>query len=304
MFSDDTFLARWLSGELTDKEKQDFEQDPEHQSYVTLIKDIGALRAPNFNEVKVFKELRSRLSTPQEAKTTIIYWGWLRAIAAVVVLGLSVWSLYPIKEVNVTTGVAENKKLVLPDGSQVSMQGGSALYYAPKLWKKDRTLDLRGEAFFQVKPGRTFTVKSRGGQIEVVGTSFNVVAIGDALAVQCFSGKVRVTDASTQNRQYLLQPGDFVQLHAAENRPLYSKSTNLPKIEQGQCNFYVASLEEVFAKMEAQFNVSIANKEKYQSRRFTGAFRNDNLELALKMVCIPMELRYSLENQLVKIEDK
>lgn len=304
MFSDDTFLARWLSGELTDKEKQDFEQDPEHQSYVALIKSIGALRVPDFDEGRVFKQLRSRLSTPQKANIPIIYRGWLRAIAAVVVLGLSVWSLYPIKEVNIVTGIAEYKKLVLPDGSQVSMQGGSALYYAPKLWKKARTLDLRGEAFFQVKPGRTFTVKSRGGKIEVVGTSFNVVALGDALAVHCFTGKVKVTDASTQNRQYLLQPGDFVQLHAAENKALHVQAVNLPKINQGQSNFLAASLEEVFAKMETQFNVSIANKEKYQSRRFTGAFRNDNLELALKMVCIPMELRYSLKNQLVKIEDK
>jgi hypothetical protein len=95
-----------------------------------------------------------------------------------------------------------------------------------------------------------------------------------------------------------------VQLHAAENKPLYSKSTNLPKIEQGQSSFYAASLKEVFAKMETQFNIAIANKEKYESRRFTGAFRNDNLELALKMVCIPMELRYRLKNQLVEIKDK
>lgn len=304
MFRDDTFLARWLSGELTDKEKQDFEQDPEYPSYLTLVKAVSSLRTPIFEEGKLLMQLRSRLSNQEETNPPVLYWKWLRAVAAVVILGLSVWSLYPIKEVDVITGVAEHKKLILPDGSQVSMQGSTALYYAPKLWKKDRTLDLRGEAFFQVKPGRTFTVKSRGGQIEVIGTSFNVIALGEALAVQCFSGKVKVTDASTQNRQYLLQPGDFVQLHAAENKSLYSKSTNLPKIEKGQCNFYAASLEEVFAKMEAQFNITIANKEKYALRRFTGAFRNDNLEIALKMVCIPMELRYRLENRTVQIEEK
>lgn len=54
--------------------------------------------------------------------------------------------------------------VVLPDGSQEYMNHQSSI-----------TVNLSGEAFFTVKPNEsTFTVSTTHGDIEVLGTEFNV----------------------------------------------------------------------------------------------------------------------------------
>jgi ferric-dicitrate binding protein FerR (iron transport regulator) len=304
MFRDDTFLARWLSGNLSAAEREAFEQNPEYLDYSRLIQYVDKLKTPLFDQDVAFQRLLGKLSPKKATQRPVFQLGWLKIAAAIALFVLAYWSLTPPSSVTIHNTTAQKKDISLPDNSHVLLHGGSTLHYNPKRWSRERSLDLQGEAFFKVKSGSKFTVLGKGGKVEVVGTSFNVITLDSALAVQCYTGKVRVIDVNAQERQFVLNPGDFVQLHATNNKLLQYKIAALPIVEQGESSFYDASFEEVLTKIENQFSVVIPDKEEYQTRHFTGAFPNKNLELALKLVCIPMELQYSIKNRQVLLEKK
>ena len=304
MFRDDTFLARWLSGNLSDSERQEFEGNPEHQAYVSLMNTIDKLEQPAFDEEKSLQNLRKALAEKTTSSRPVTYLPKLAAAAAAAgLLFLFIWFLLPSKGIELHTNSTEIKKITLPDGSQATMQPFAEIQYAPKHWPRNRQLILKGEAFFKVRKGSKFTILSLGGTVEVLGTSFNVITQDSALAVQCFSGKVRVIAYPIKTQTRVLKAGDFIQVHTPKDKPLRSTATTLPIITQGESNFYAASLTEVFSKIESQFGVAIPNKDNYQSRRFTGVFRNGDLEMAIRMVCIPMELTYEINDKLVLISD-
>jgi ferric-dicitrate binding protein FerR (iron transport regulator) len=227
----------------------------------------------------------------------------LLVVAAAALLFLFIWFLLPNKSIELQTNPTEIKKFTLPDGSQATLQPDAEIRYTPKHWPKNRQLILKGEAFFKVKRGSKFTIQSLGGKVEVLGTSFNVLTQDSALSVQCFSGKVRVIGDLVKTQAFVLEAGDFVQIHTPKDKALRSAVTSLPILTQGESNFYAASLTEVFTKIELQFGVIIPNKDNYQSRRFTGVFRNGDLKMALRMVCIPMDLNFNVADKRVLISE-
>lgn len=304
MFRDDTFLARWLSGNLSDSERQEFEENPDYPAYVSLINTIDTIEPPAFDEEKSLQNLRKALAEKTTSSRPTAYLPKLAVAAAVAgLLFLFIWFLLPSKGIDLHTNSTEIKKITLPDGSQATMQPSAEIQYAPKRWPRNRQLTLKGEAFFKVRKGSKFTILSLGGKVQVLGTSFNVITQDSALAVQCFSGKVRVIAHPIKTQTLVLDAGDFIQIHTPKDKRLRSTATTLPIINQGESNFYAASLTEVFGKIESQFGVVIPNKDNYQSRRFTGVFRNGDLEMAIRMVCIPMELTYEINDKLVLISD-
>jgi ferric-dicitrate binding protein FerR (iron transport regulator) len=93
----------------------------------------------------------------------------------------------------------------LPDGSQVYLNRNSAVSYDKDF--KTRNIELEGEAFFSVVPGETpFVVKTSEGEIDVVGTEFNVKAEAKALAVEVEEG---VVDLKTAHDNSKLKEGEM-----------------------------------------------------------------------------------------------
>ena len=74
MFRDDTFLARWLSGNLSDSERQEFEENPDYQAYVNLINTINALESPDFDEEKSLQNLREALAEKTTSSRSVAFW--------------------------------------------------------------------------------------------------------------------------------------------------------------------------------------------------------------------------------------
>lgn len=73
-------------------------------------------------------------------------------------------------------------QVILPDGTKVWLNAASTLKYPQRFNADTRTVELTGEAYFQVKPNKTkpFIVKSAGQEIKVLGTQFNLNAYMDA----------------------------------------------------------------------------------------------------------------------------
>ncbi|RAJ77434.1 ferric-dicitrate binding protein FerR (iron transport regulator) [Chitinophaga dinghuensis] len=101
----------------------------------------------------------------------------------------------------------ERKTLTLPDSSVVQLERGSVIKYAKSFGKTNRTLDLQGEAFFDVKndAAHPFIINSKVMKTTVLGTAFNMDVDNDSLAsVVVISGSVQVV---TGNLHDAKQPG-------------------------------------------------------------------------------------------------
>ena len=138
----------------------------------------------------------------------------------------------PLAYNSLSTPRAGQFTLRLPDGSRVWLNNASVLRYPVAFIGPDRTVELAGEAYFEVArdPGHPFRVivhkganaadlsnlsssalpvMDDGGSIEVLGTSFNVMAYNDEPAERTtlIDGSIRVTQA---HQNALLKPDGTV----------------------------------------------------------------------------------------------
>lgn len=150
----------------------------------------------------------------------------LRIAAAVVPLGVGTAIFWYSQDQQVHTAYGEIKTVALPDGTQVVLNGNSALTYQRGWGHRTREVWLRGEGFFkvthlnkdtaQVQPSERFVVHCRGLNVEVLGTTFNVNDRPGKVNVGLVTGKIRLTTALPNQAPtaLTLAPGDYVEYAA------------------------------------------------------------------------------------------
>jgi ferric-dicitrate binding protein FerR (iron transport regulator) len=98
--------------------------------------------------------------------------------------------------------------VTLADGTKVWLNALSKLQYPNAFVGKDRTVDLTGEAYFEIAKdkSRPFMVRVNGVQVQVLGTSFNVNAYKDETGIKTtlLEGGVRLVKGDVTA---LLKPG-------------------------------------------------------------------------------------------------
>jgi ferric-dicitrate binding protein FerR (iron transport regulator) len=218
---------------------------------------------------------------------------WIGAAAAAIAL-LLVGSWFFIRQ-NATTQLltakSEHLDIKLPDGSEVNLNAESKLSYSTNNFNKNRQLTLEGEAFFQVKKGKKFVIKTQLAEVKILGTSLNVYARENLCKVSCVTGRVMV---SLGEKSVIILPGESAKV---ENNKLSKYSDSSIKMignwRYGEFYFENASLSNVFKEMERQFNTTFVTPN-IEGKYFTGSFDSKNLENALDIVCIPMGLTYDI----------
>ena len=143
--------------------------------------------------------------------------------------------------------------VVLPDGTQAVLDGGSALDYAEDGDSRRVTL-YGGAAYFDVrKDGRSFTVTAGEAQVRALGTRFEVRDCGGGCTlVTLAEGRVRVDD-SQAGTQTVLEPGQQLRLAAGTAvvpMPVQVDLRQALAWRRGRFVFYDASLREVAAMLE------------------------------------------------------
>jgi len=108
----------------------------------------------------------------------------------------------------------ERKGFQLPDGSVVTLNGGSKIEIKESFGVSTRDIYLEGEAFFDVKHNKDlpFIVHTPAMDVKAVGTAFNVKAYpGERITeTSLVRGLVEVT-LNDGNRKMLLHPNEKVQ---------------------------------------------------------------------------------------------
>ena len=220
----------------------------------------------------------------------------LSAAASILIL-IGTFYLFNLnKQIICYTQQGEIAECSLPDKSVVILNADSKISYNKRNWNKSREINLTGEAKFKVKKGSLFTVNTNKGNVRVLGTSFNVFARNDDFKVSCFTGKVQVqlenSNAVILTQGLETQIGSNNQLNSPERFNI----SHVGKWENGEFYYSDEKIKNVFHEIERQFNVKIITKN-IGNRYYTGYFSNKNLEDALEMVCLPMNLKYSYKDK-------
>jgi ferric-dicitrate binding protein FerR (iron transport regulator) len=228
---------------------------------------------------------------------------WFSSIAAILLLSIGVWMFgHHNPLTNVVADKGKHIEYQLPDGSLVSMNAESKMAFEKSKFNHTRFLSLEGEAFFKVKKGKAFIIHTKYANIKVLGTSFDVLARENSFKVSCVTGKILVY---SDNQSLIIFPGESIIV--ANNKLSKYQDRNINSVINwctGKFYFENVSLNLVFRELERQFNVNFALPD-MENKFFTGEFTNKNLTDALDIVCIPMDLTYTIDgNNKIHIKEK
>lgn len=294
-FSDNTFLARWIAGELTPAELEAFKKSKDYSVFEKINNAAQNLESPEFDEQAAFIKLKQRNAQSQTQKTRVIQLvpNWAYAVAASVVIAFGVF-YFMNTATHYETEFSKQLAIILPDDSKVQLNANSQLDFKSRKWESNRVVNLNGEAFFDVEKGTTFKVITNEGLIEVLGTEFNVTVRDDYFEVRCYEGKVKVTNDT--NKEAILTQG--MAFRIVNNTPeKWSFFQNEPNWLQGESSFSNTPLSQVIISLENQFAISFDKSNIDTKKRFTGSFSHSDLNLALKTVFAPMEISYKATNE-------
>ncbi len=227
----------------------------------------------------------------------------LSAAASIIILIAAFYLFNFNKQIICITQSGEMKEFILPDQSKVILNADSKLTYKKSSWRNSREVYLTGEAGFKVKKGSLFTVNTNKGNVRVLGTSFNIFSRNNDFKVSCFTGKVQVQLNENSNSVILTQGLESQLRNNQLSHPERFNISRVGKWQKGEFYYTGEKIENVFREIERQFKVEIITKN-IDNRYYTGYFSNKNLEDALNVVCLPMNLKYSFKDASIIIIKK
>lgn len=128
---------------------------------------------------------------------------WAAAVVALLVMAFGWFQFRKEKTLELLSLTTQNNvsETYLPDGTKVFLNHNSTITYPQNFSGDLRSVSLKGEAFFDVKPDKAhpFVIDANGAEIKVLGTSFNVKAYDkQPVRVDVATGKVLVRKAKNE----------------------------------------------------------------------------------------------------------
>ena len=288
--SKDNLYARWLEGQLQPEEEQNLKDAGDLEDLEAVVQAMDKLFLPKYDAeagyTKFKKDNPPKETTKIRSLTIRRIWPLLAAAASVLLL-LYAGNFFLTDSNSIETGNMTTLSYRFEDQSAVVLNDGSKLVFDEANWQQERVVDLRGEAIFTVQKGIPFIVNTPNGIVEVLGTSFNVRAWGGKLYVECYEGSVRV---SSNHQETILTQAQSVNVKDGQMEETQTISHQKPLWTTGSSRFFGENLNQVFKELERQYNIKVNIPT--VNRNFNGGFKHNDLETALKDICLPMGLTY------------
>ncbi len=162
------------------------------------------------------------------------------------------------------TAEGEARRVFLPDGTEVMLNGGSRLEYTG-----DRQTALSGEAYFKVVSDLSdpFRVKTEKMSVKVTGTEFNIEAYADRAytGLDLYKGTV---EATFGNKVYLMKPGTHISCDHLTGKVTTANVGQLYKPEwvSDRLALRESTLSEIFEMLEWYYDVIIEVPQNIDTR--------------------------------------
>lgn len=310
-------LIRFISGESDDNESLMVESwidlSDENKAQIEKLrliwsatKDPKKVEPAEVNVDRAWKNLKSRMDQYSEIEQK--YQGkqrsltfYLVRVAAVFIIGIFIFYIYKYQsQQSGQVQLASNESAItdkpLPDGTMISLNQNSTVEYKEEFSDTERRVKMTGEAFFNVKPDATkpFVIEAQDAIITVLGTSFNVKALDDDIAVEVLVEEGLVELANPDNSQ-------STQLRSGE-KGIFIKSTNEVKKETDinveslywlnkTLLFRDTRLSAVFETLERLYKVKIkVENNAVFNCQLTAKFSNESIDNIIDHISTIFEL--------------
>ena len=320
-------IAKYLTKESSAEEDADLlawlSQNEENRKMIRSLKDAYDLGQFEYlikrsDTAKQWKKLLRRIRSVAQQNRTISPFRKMLRYAAIFALGLLCMKASDIILVKkqpvavygsvtqVETGKGERSKVVLPDSTVVWLNACSSIGYHQDFGVKTRKIDLKGEAFFDVRKdvSKPFLVCADQMTWRVTGTSFNVYSFdNDNIAGFVLVEGSVVFEYGDDRTE--IKPGELIEFDKTTHQ-INRRKTNTDihtGWRKGDMMFEEMSFGELAKRLERNFNVTfVFENEKVKKESFGGTFRHyDSLETILKVISISTPMKYSIDKDVIYI---
>nr|WP_295927968.1 FecR domain-containing protein [uncultured Dyadobacter sp.] len=208
----------------------------------------------------------------------------------------------------------QQRKVVLPDGTRVTLNAGSSISY-PKAFSSDiRRVELTGEAFFDVTRNERapFVIHTGDVTTRVLGTSFNIRAYPENNAVQVavVEGKVKVNakiGSVDHDASVCLTKSEMATFQKEAGELIVGTYDEKEQIgwKDGMLYFQKADFESTIIRLERWYGVrfEVAPTVRMDADwRFSGKFQEKSLDYILGVMSYPNRFAYKVTNNTVHLQ--
>lgn len=202
-------------------------------------------------------------------------------------------------------------RVLLADGTKVWLNSGSILRYPTSFNKKERMVQLEGEAYFEVKknPKVPFAVKVRGMSLAVFGTSFNVNSYepGKGIGTTLVEGKV--TMRIDNGKEYVMRPHEHITYNLETDTYSVLKNVDVSLYtswKDGVFRFENQRLEDITNRLSRWYSCEVVyNDNSLRDLKFTGvAKKNEPIDHLLNLISLLKDVDYDVKDGVVFISKR
>lgn len=301
-------LHKYFTGEASEKEEKlimDWaEASPEnYQLYLQERKYWNALLV-NSNP--------KHIPSKEKPKRTVNLWMFSTAAAVIALLFVLIQWLRPVsfpdeKWQTIWVPAGQRAQITLDDGTTVWLNSRSRLSFPTSFVADKRVVKLNGEGFFEVQKDseHPFIVETGKYNIEVLGTSFNVLAYQDheIFETSLISGSVRINPLQHNMQSITLKPREKLIESSGKLHVTQIDNYDHFRWREGLICLDDERFEDLINKFSLYFDIRIQiDNPKLLDYRCTGKFRqNDGIDYALKVLQSEMKFTYTRNNELNEI---
>lgn len=318
-------LRRYFSGNKSDEGEKIFslwfKSFDDSEGYLDQLNEEDRLQYKN----DVFRSLQKKLNKtdsvvqiplhkklPEKRNTlyrvaAILLIGTLLSLAGIYMSGVTESEEIPVVMVERSNPVGQISEFILPDGSTVWLSAASTLEYPETFSEMERTVELNGEAFFEVQTDadRPFVVNSGPLTTSVLGTSFNITAYQDDpdMVVTLATGKVEVAVQGSEQK-LVLEPNQKVSYKT------YSGLSDVSQIDARLARAWIQRelifIREDFATIARTFErwygvEFVFEDESLKDETFVYHFKELSLQNSMIVLKELAEFEYEIEEERVVI---
>lgn len=350
-------MAKSIGKTATEKELEELEvfldQFPEYRKMQKVtdalkidLKQPDPVAKQDLNEgiEKLWYKIKKSGEVPAAVEKnnvrTLTYWRWVAA--AVLILTISSVFFYshrqqPVNQLakivirHIYVPYGKTTGIVLPDGTKVKLNAGSAFSYPETFSKTTREVNLEGEGFFEVTKNakKPFLVHTSLLTVKVLGTVFNVKAYRNDKNIETtlLTGRVQVELKDKPEKNIILLPNEKLivdnNLPGTANTPYTNarepkieyQVTALPKIKaediketawlDNRIIFTNESFEEVAKQLERKYNVQMMfDDQSLKSEQISGVLKNESLEQALQIIKMTTPFKFRVDGRTIYLTHK
>lgn len=315
----ENLLSRYLSKEASSEEIVQLmnwkDSSPENlalfENYAKIWAQLKNTSKNQKVDINFEWELHKSKYLGKKAKTRTLtpVLKWVAGVLLIIGFSFTAWLYFSTKAIK--TNELVSSEVVLPDGSIVTLNVFSKINYSRNFGKKNRIVELQGEAFFKVKKNSKlpFIIHAGKAEIKVLGTSFNVKAYKNSKQVEVVvaEGTVKVYPKNKPLNSAIIITGqkaiynektDNIQNFENDNLNFISWKTKSLVFDNNNLDYVVKTLSEVY-----QVEMVIENKE-ILNCTLTTTFDNADLSTVLKVLKSTFNIKVRVSGEKIIISGK